>query len=108
MSVMVAEDRSMCVQPYQVVQTAWVDIDLCQLGCRVQMSPEAVEKKYRRLLNLGDCAPARRSLATGRVSASWWTMAGTTSWQLSCLAARRYSSAGSPTFAHRPSCRLSA
>jgi len=57
MSVMVAEDRSMCVQPYQVVQTAWVDIDLCQLGCRVQMSPEAVEKKYRRLLNLGDCAP---------------------------------------------------
>jgi hypothetical protein len=50
MSVMVAEDRSMCVQPYQVVQTAWVDIDLCQLGCRVQMSPEAVEKK-----STGDC-----------------------------------------------------
>ena len=57
MSVMVAEDRSMCVQPHQVVRTAWVDIDLCKLGCRLPMSPEAVEKKFRRLLNLGDCAP---------------------------------------------------
>jgi hypothetical protein len=57
MSVLVAEDRSMCVQPHQVVQTAWVDIDLCKLGCRMPMSPEAVEKKFRRLLNLGDCAP---------------------------------------------------
>jgi hypothetical protein len=57
MTVLVAEDRSMCVQPYQTVQTAWVDIDLCKLGCRVPMSPEAVEKRFRRLLNLGDCAP---------------------------------------------------
>ncbi len=57
MTVRVAEDRSMCVQPYQVVQTAWVDVDLCKLGCRVPMSPEAVEKKFRRLLNLGECAP---------------------------------------------------
>jgi hypothetical protein len=29
MSVVVAEDRSMCVQPHQLVRTAWVDIDLC-------------------------------------------------------------------------------
>lgn len=57
MTVMVAEDRSMCVQPHQVVRTAWIDIDLCKLGCRLPMSPEAVEKKFRRLLNLGDCAP---------------------------------------------------
>jgi hypothetical protein len=57
MTVMVAEDRSMCVQPDQIVRTAWVDIDLCKLGCRVPMSPEAVEKKFRRLLNLGDAAP---------------------------------------------------
>jgi hypothetical protein len=57
MTVLVAEDRSMCVQPYQVVQTAWVDIDLCKLAFRLPMSPEAVEKKFRRLLNLGDCAP---------------------------------------------------
>jgi hypothetical protein len=28
MTVTVAEDRSMCVQPNQVVRTAWVDIDL--------------------------------------------------------------------------------
>ena len=57
MTVMVAEDRSMCVQPNQVVRTAWVDIDLCRLSFRAPMSPEAVEKKYRRLLNLGNCAP---------------------------------------------------
>src|SRR5947207_3828177 len=57
MTVMVAEDRSMCVQPNQVVRTAWVDIDLCRLSFRLPMSPEAVEKKYRRLLNLGECAP---------------------------------------------------
>lgn len=47
----------MCVQPHQVVRTAWVDIDLCRLSFRLPMSPEAVEKKYRRLLNLGDGAP---------------------------------------------------
>ena len=43
MTVGVAEDRSMRVQPNQVVRTP--------------MRPEAVEKKYRRLLNLGECAP---------------------------------------------------
>jgi len=32
-------------------------IDLCKLGTRLLMSPEAVEKKFRRLLNIGDCAP---------------------------------------------------
>ena len=57
MTVMVPEDRSMCVQPNQVVRTAWVDIDLCRLSFRAPMSPESVERKYRRLLNLGDCAP---------------------------------------------------
>jgi hypothetical protein len=57
MSVIVAEDRSMCVQPHQLVRTAWVDIDLCRLGFRMPMSPEAVEKKFRRLLNIGECAP---------------------------------------------------
>lgn len=57
MTVMVAEDRSMCIQPCQMVRTGWVDIDLCKLGFRHPMSPEAVEKKFRRLLNIGDCAP---------------------------------------------------
>ena len=57
MTVMVAEDRSMCVQPDQTVRTAWIDIDLCKLGGRVPMSPEAVEKKFRRLLNLDQAAP---------------------------------------------------
>ena len=41
----------------QVMRTAWVDSDLCKFECRVPMSPEAVEKKFRRLLNLGDRAP---------------------------------------------------
>ena len=57
MTVMVAEDRSMCVQPDQIVRTAWIDVDLCVLGSRLPMSPEAVEKKFRRLLNIGDAAP---------------------------------------------------
>ena len=57
MSVAVYEDRSLCVQPGQLVHTAWVDIDACKLGFRSQMSPEAVEKKYRRLLCMGDNAP---------------------------------------------------
>jgi hypothetical protein len=57
MAVRVAEDRSLAVHPGQIVRTSWVDIDLCRLGNRAQMSPEAVEKKFRRLLNLGDCAP---------------------------------------------------
>jgi hypothetical protein len=47
----------MCVQPHQVVRTAWVDIDLCKLGSLLPMSPEAVEKKFRRLMNIGYCAP---------------------------------------------------
>ena len=47
----------MCVRPDQIVRTAWVEIDCCVLGCRVRMSPEAVGKKWRRLLNLGDCSP---------------------------------------------------
>jgi hypothetical protein len=38
MTLLVAEDRSMCVQPFQVVQTAWVDIDLCKLGCWGRLS----------------------------------------------------------------------
>ena len=35
----------MCVQPDRMVRTAWVDIDVCRLGFRRPMSPEAVEKK---------------------------------------------------------------
>ena len=30
MTVVVAEDRSMCLQPNQVVRTAWVDTDPCR------------------------------------------------------------------------------
>ena len=57
MTVMVPEDRSMCVQPHQIVRTAWVDINLCRLSFRLPLSPEAVEKTHQRLLNLEQCAP---------------------------------------------------
>lgn len=50
-------DRSLRITPSEVVHTAWIGIDLCVLGNRSRMSPEAVEKKYRRLLCLGDDAP---------------------------------------------------
>ena len=30
MTVVVAEDRSMCMQPNQVLRMAWVDTDLCR------------------------------------------------------------------------------
>lgn len=57
MTVSVAEDRAMLVQPDQVVATAWINIDACRLGSRSVMSPEAVEKKFRRLLQQGEGSP---------------------------------------------------
>lgn len=48
-------DRVLIISRDQTVKTQWIDIDRCVLGCRVQMSPEAVEKRFRVLLNLGEC-----------------------------------------------------
>lgn len=56
MTVTVAMDRSLYVKRNQLVKTAQIDIDCCKLGSRVGMSPEAVEKKYRKLLCQGDDA----------------------------------------------------
>ena len=56
MSVAVFEDRSMCIQPDQLVRSGWIDINCCKVGSHVQMSPEAVEKKWRRLLQQGEAA----------------------------------------------------
>ena len=56
MSVIVREDRSMCVQPHQSVEVRWVHVDRCVLGCRDRMSPEAVGEKYRKLLQQADAA----------------------------------------------------
>ena len=56
-SVWVAEDRSMSVQPGQVVRTAWIPIDDCVLGSRGNISPAAVERSAQRLVCLGECAP---------------------------------------------------
>jgi hypothetical protein len=49
--VLVAEDRAFRVSANETVKVEWVDIDRCQLGNRTPMSPEAVEKKWRTLLN---------------------------------------------------------
>jgi hypothetical protein len=76
---MVVEDRSMWVQPNQVVRTAWVDIDLYRLSFRAPMSPEAVEEKYRRLLNLGDCARGPPSSDIGKMYGSSSVTGGTIS-----------------------------
>lgn len=56
MSVRVVEDRSLCIQPDQVVKSDWIDIDCCKLGLHSRMTPEAVEKKWRRLLQQGEAA----------------------------------------------------
>jgi hypothetical protein len=47
-------DRSLAVGPTQHVESAWVDIDLCSLGCRDRMCPEAVVDRYRLLLQQGE------------------------------------------------------
>ena len=52
----VIEDRSMRVQPHEIVCVEWVDIDRCVLGSRVRMNPEAVERKFRKLLQQGEAA----------------------------------------------------
>lgn len=56
MSVIIREDRSMCVQPNQSVKVDWVDIDVCRMRCRDRMSPEAVKEKWVRMLNNGEAA----------------------------------------------------
>ena len=57
MSVKEFIDRSICVQPGQIVKTAWISIDDCVLGNRSMIVPEAVEKKWRMLLQQGKAAP---------------------------------------------------
>lgn len=49
------EDRSMMVQPDQIVKTGWIDIDVCRLGCRDRMDAAAIERAYRKYLQAGDC-----------------------------------------------------
>lgn len=52
----VAEDRTLRVEPSQVVESMWIDVDLCVLGNRARMSLEAVEAKFRRLICQGEAA----------------------------------------------------
>jgi hypothetical protein len=51
----VIEDRALYVQPTQIVRTAWIDIDDCVFGCRERMDCAAIERAYRKYLQLGDC-----------------------------------------------------
>jgi hypothetical protein len=50
------EDRSFVVQPGQQVAVEWIGIDLCVLGSRLPLTPEAVEKKWRKLLQQDEAA----------------------------------------------------
>lgn len=45
-------DREMVVQPDQRVSTDWVHVDACRLGCRERMDCAAIERAFRRLLQL--------------------------------------------------------
>lgn len=49
------EDRSLFVQPSQVVKTEWVDIDSCVMACRERMDFAAIERAGRRILQAGEC-----------------------------------------------------
>jgi hypothetical protein len=44
----------MCVHEDETVCVEWIDIDLCVLGNRAPLTPEAVEKKWRAMLQNGD------------------------------------------------------
>lgn len=46
-------DRSMLVEPGQIVKTAWIDIDLVVLGCRDRMAVGDVGDKWREILQRG-------------------------------------------------------
>jgi hypothetical protein len=49
----VIEDRSMVVQPDEIVKTAWVPVDQCVIGCRDRMDFAAIERAGRKLLQIG-------------------------------------------------------
>lgn len=44
------DDRHVFIQPDQFIRTDWIDINLCQLGCRERMDAAAVERSTRRYL----------------------------------------------------------
>ena len=54
MNVKIAEDRSLVVNERQRVETAWVSIDDCVLGCRVPMGVGDISQAHHRLLNTGE------------------------------------------------------
>lgn len=58
MTLRVALDRAMVVQPWQTVEVGWVPVDLVRLGSHVPMAPEAVAEKHHKLVNIGpEAAP---------------------------------------------------
>lgn len=52
----VADDRTLRVEPGQVVESQWVDIGQCVIANHARMSLEAVGEKYRRLICQGEAA----------------------------------------------------
>ncbi|MCS4503868.1 host-nuclease inhibitor Gam family protein [Arhodomonas aquaeolei] len=50
----VMNDRELWVRPDQQVCSAWVDIDRCVLGSRFRRAIGDIERKYQRLLQMGE------------------------------------------------------
>lgn len=55
--VSVAEDRSLQVPAGAIVRTGYVSIDRISHASRERMTPEGVERAYRRRLSLGSSQP---------------------------------------------------
>lgn len=53
-AVAIAADRSLLVEPGQLVKTAYVDLFRCRLACRDRMAVGDVATAYQKLLQLGD------------------------------------------------------
>jgi hypothetical protein len=52
-----AEDRSLAVQPAEVVRTAWIDVFAVRHANRARLDFAAIERAGRRLLQLGGAQP---------------------------------------------------
>lgn len=55
--MLTAEDREIRVSPGEIVVSRWIPIDTCCLGSRQQRSIGDIERKYQRLLQMGDQQP---------------------------------------------------
>jgi hypothetical protein len=55
--VTIYQDRSILLEPGQIVRTAHVDITKCVMACRERMSIGDVDRAYQKLIQLGAHSP---------------------------------------------------